>query len=355
MIYLLLIPLFFICLHLSYVCVALVYPKLTSKKSAAPMEEPSGKTYTIEHIVCFKNETAFVQKKLENAYSLDTRHEIHHTFINDNSSDDTPALLETLAKNRTTLIHNTTNIGKNQSQIKAVNQSESDFLLFTDANVFITDDTVESLIAAFDEDTGGVTGNVRVTTDLKNQDFSGRYWELEKKLKAFQSLFGTVIGFDGGLYCVKRDYYCLTRENELSDLETAFLIFEQQKKTKYITHATALELEKRTLKNSIRSRIRACNRSFWSFHRIFKYLKQLKPMVIFHFVCHKILRYLSAITFILFLPLIVLVLFKTSIYLPLLFLVPAVTRITLESIALCIGGIIALTGTEYKTWSQKKL
>lgn len=77
-------------------------------------------------------------------------------------------------------------------------------------------------------------------------------------------------------------------------------------------------------------------------------------MVIFHFVCHKILRYLSAITFILFLPLIVLVLFKTSIYLPLLFLVPAVTRITLESIALCIGGIIALTGTEYKTWSQKK-
>ncbi len=355
MIYLLLIPLSFICLHLAYVCVALVYPKLTAKKGVDPMEDSFGKAYTIEHIVCFKNETAFVQKKMENAYSLDTRHKIHHTFINDNSSDDTPTLLETFAKDNTTLIHNTTNLGKNQSQIKAVNQSESDFLLFTDANVFISDDTIESLIGAFDEDTGGVTGNVRVTTDLKNQDFSGRYWELEKKIKAFQSLFGVVIGFDGGLYCVKRDSYCLTRENELSDFETAFLIFEQQKKTKYISNATALELEKRTLKNSIRSRIRACNRVFWSFYRIFKYLKRLRPVVILHFVCHKILRYASAITFVLFLPLIVLVLYEISIFLLLLFIVPAVTRITLESIALCIGGIIALTGTEYRTWSQKKL
>lgn len=353
----LIIPIAVILVHVLYVAAAVVFGRSGKPGRQAHAGGEDTPKYTIEHIVCFKNETAFVQKKVENCYELENFcHDIHHTFINDNSTDDTPALLQEYAReDRTSIITNTTNRGKNQSQIKAVNNSEYDFLLFTDANVFITPETVENLINGFDDDTGGVTGNVRVTTDLENQDYSGRYWELEKKIKAFQTRVGAVIGFDGGLYCVKRQNYCLTRENELSDFETAFLIFEQKKQTRYIPEARAVELEKRTMQNSIRSRIRACNRVFWSFRRIFKYIRHLHPMVIAHFFFHKLIRYLAAVTFVLFLPVIIYALFTLSPFLLLIFCVPAVFRIVMECIALCIGGLIAMGGTEYKTWTQKKL
>lgn len=344
----LIVPFLFLFLHVMYVLTA-YFIKRPPKRSQINQNR-----FKIEHIVCFKNEKAFIQKKLESLKKLNLSHEIHHTFIDDNSDDNTYELLQQHKFENCSIIQNTENLGKNQSQIKAVNQTQSDFLLFTDANVFITGETVERLIDAFDDNTGGVTGNVKITTDLENQDFSGKYWEVEKKIKAFQTRFKTVIGFDGGLYCVKRKNYNLSRENELSDFETAFLIFEQKKDTKYVHEAVAVELEKRTIKNSLKSRIRACNRVFWSFYRIFKYLPKLDTRVIFHFFMHKIIRYAAAVTYVLCLPLILFKIISSAPLLLLFFFLPPVIRLSLECISLFIGGLIALSGKEYTTWSQAK-
>lgn len=352
MLKLLLIPGFFMALHIAYVAIAIMYTAVNKKNNAD--SEKKNKKYKIEHIVCFKNESHFVEQKLANSYSLNISHELHHTFVNDNSHDNTLELLHKFKDDTTKIISNSINYGKNQSQIKAVNQSQSDLLLFTDANVFLTSEAVEHLVAGFDDFTGGVTGNVRITTDYKKQDTSGKYWEIEKIIKEFQTRFHTVIGFDGGFYCIKRENYYLKRENELSDFESAFLIFENKKGTKYIQQALVTEVERRTLRNSFRSRIRASNRTFWSFFRIFKYARHLDWIVLMHFFLHKIVRYLAAISLIIALPFILLCLFNISAFLLLIVLLPWVGRLILECAALCLGGVIALTGKEYTTWSQKK-
>lgn len=348
---LVLIPFILIFLHITYIIICILSSKNNIRSN---LKEQNSESISIEHIVCFKNETAFIKKKLEDLRELETIHKVHHTFIDDNSDDDTFELLNKYKFDNSSIIKNNTNLGKNRSQIKAVNQTSSDYILFTDANVFITGETIDRLINGFDSDTGGVTGNVKITTNFQNQDFSGKYWELEKKIKGFQTRFGSVIGFDGGLYCVKRENYNLSRENELSDFETAFLIFEQQKKTKYIHEAKAVELEARTIKNSLKSRIRACNRVFWSYYRIFKYINELSPTVLIHFLFHKIIRYLAAITYVITFPLLLIALVEFSYFLLAVFCIPAVYRLSLECGSLVIGGVIALTGKEYKTWSQAK-
>lgn len=345
------IPIVFISLHLVYIACGLLYLR-TRRRELKQKGRP--RTYAIEHIVCFKNESTFVRRKLENAYSLSTRHDIHHTFVNDNSEDDTLSLLEQHAGENTRIINNTTNYGKNGSQIRAVNASESDLLLFTDANVFLNSEAVEALVTGFDQDTGGVTGNVKITTDLTHQDFSGRYWEIEKRIKEFQTLFGTVIGFDGGFYCIKRENYYLKRENELSDFESAFLILENGKKTRYVSDAEVVELERRTLRNSFKSRMRASNRVFWSFGRISKYAPRLKPMVLLHFFFHKIARYCASLSLILALPFAVPAMVRYAPVLLVLFLLPWVWRILMECAALTFGGVVALSGKEYTTWSHTK-
>lgn len=340
------IPIFLGLVHFAYIVAAIFF----RKHHEDDFEE---KDFSIEHIICFKNESRFVEKKLENCYSLDFK-KIHHTFINDNSTDNTLELLNRYKDDNTMIISNETNLGKNQSQIKAVGETKSDLLLFSDANVFIDTDSLSKLIKKFNSDIGGISGNVTITTDMEHQDMSGKYWQLEKILKQFQSRFGSVIGFDGGFYCVKRKNYKLKRENELSDFETAFLIFEQGKLTNYTDKATAIELEKRKIKDSLKARMRASNRVFWSYRRIFKYIDKLSIPSLVHFSLHKLVRYLGIITYVISLPFIVVDLFKISPFLLLIFFIPQFLRFTLESIALCLGGIIALSGKEYRTWSHQK-
>lgn len=350
--YILIISILLILLHAIYIIFGYYYTKINNKHFG---KNTNFKKYKIEHIVCFKNESNFIQKKLYNIYNWKTNHDLHHTFVNDNSSDDTLQLLNKFKDSNTSLINNTVSIGKNQAQIKAVGQSNSDLVLFTDANVFLENDAVDKLVQEFNEDTGGVTGNVKITTDLTKQDFSGQYWEVEKKIKEFQSIFGSVIGFDGGFYCIKRENYYLKRENELSDFESAFLIFENQKRTRYVKDAIALELERRTLINSFKSRVRASNRIFWSFFRISKYFRKLHPMVIFHFFFHKIVRYLACILLVLSFPFIIGMLLQLTTLILFVLLLPWLWRLIFECTALCVGGLIALTGKEYRTWSHTKL
>lgn len=135
------LPIVLISLHILYVISGLIWVNMIDHGQES---QPDKETYSIEHIVCFKNESRFVSKKLENSYELITLHNIHQTFVNDNSENDTFAQLQTYQQANTTIINNTLNLGKNLSQIEAVNQTDSDLLLFTDANVFLNSEAVES-------------------------------------------------------------------------------------------------------------------------------------------------------------------------------------------------------------------
>ena len=340
------IPLVLGSIHALYILTAILCPK--NKKNIS-----EGKIYRIEHIVCFKNESKFIEGKLRNCYQISYPY-IHHTFVNDNSSDNTLELLKEYKRADTVLMNNESNLGKNQSQMKAVKHTDSDLLLFTDANVFLDKNAVTYLVRHFDDNISGVCGDVTVTTDMKHKEIGGRYWEIEKQIKKFQSLSGSVIGFDGGFYGVRRADYNLTKKNELSDFESAFLLFEQGKQIRYAEDALAVEQERRKIKDSFKARIRASNRVIWSFIRIFRYIHKLRVSVLTHFIFHKILRYIFIITFVLSLPFIILDMFEISPFFLLIFFIPPIFRFTVESIALCIGGIVALTGKEYTTWSNKK-
>jgi poly-beta-1,6-N-acetyl-D-glucosamine synthase len=331
---------------LLYILTAILCPKNKKKIS-------DGKIYRIEHIVCFKNESDFIEEKLKNCYEI-SYSDIHHTFVNDHSSDNTLELLKKYKRADTVLMNNESDLGKNQSQMKAVKHTDSDLLLFTDANVFLDKNAVTYLVRHFDENISGVCGDVTVTTDMKHKEISGRYWEIEKRIKHFQSLTGSVIGFDGGFYGIRRADYTLTKKNELSDFESAFLLFEQGKQIRYAEDAFAVEQERRKIKDSFKARIRASNRVIRSFIRIFRYVHKLRASVVTHFLFHKILRYILIITFTLSLPFIIMDMFGISPVLLLILFIPPVFRFIIESVALCIGGIVALTGKEYTTWSNKK-
>ena len=98
-------------IHVGYIITAMISSWLNSK---VKKQKETASEYSIEHIVCFKNESKFIKRKLENTYSLDNPN-IHNTFVNDNSSDDTLALLNNYKGQNTRIVTNEESIGKNSS------------------------------------------------------------------------------------------------------------------------------------------------------------------------------------------------------------------------------------------------
>lgn len=339
--------------HFFYLFLSMIYGR---KPSASPHPSPF---FSVEHIVCFRNESAFVRRKLENCSEIHYPH-IHHTFIDDQSDDDTGALLEKCRTANVTVIHNDRNIGKNASQIRAASQTDADLLLFTDANVFLAPDALSHVISSFTANTGGVTGNVTMTRtmDRVERDAMGKYWELEKRVKKFQSRWGAVIGFDGGFYCVRRTHFSLGEGFELGDLDTALNLLSKGLKVRFSENAHAMELEHREMRASFCARIRTANRTLWSLFRNRSFVRRVPLSVSIHLMCHKWMRYGFLISVPLSLPFLLFDLAVRSWFFLLLaglaIASPPVFRFLLECFAVFVGGFLALCGKEYRTWSTPK-
>jgi cellulose synthase/poly-beta-1,6-N-acetylglucosamine synthase-like glycosyltransferase len=315
--------------------------------------------FSVEHIVCFRNESAFVRRKLQNCSEIQYPH-IHHTFIDDQSEDDTGSLLESFRATGVRVIHNDRNIGKNASQIRAASQTQADLLLFTDANVFLAPDALSHVVSSFTPDTGGVTGNVTMTRTIDRvvRDAMGKYWELEKRVKKFQSHWGAVIGFDGGFYCVRRNHFSLAEGFELGDLDTALNLLSRGLRVRFSEKARAMELEHREIRASFSARIRTANRTLWSLFRNRSFVRQAPFSVSVHLICHKWLRYGFLISVPPSLPFFLFDLAGRSLFCLLIaggaMAIPPVFRFLMECLAVFTGGALALCGKEYRTWSTPK-
>ena len=121
---LLLVPAILGFIHFTYILIAILYYYKT--KPARQSNNEFQPNFSIEHIICFKNESRFIREKLHNCYSIKYPH-IHHTFVNDNSTDNTLEVLEKYAKDDDSIINNKENKGKNQSQITCSQSIEIGF------------------------------------------------------------------------------------------------------------------------------------------------------------------------------------------------------------------------------------
>lgn len=248
-------------------------------------------------LFCAYNETAAMPEKIANLVAIKALHpDIQILAFDDGSSDDTarqlaarPDILTLVRGNRS---------GKAHGMKRLAAMATGDVLIFTDANVVLTPQSVAKLLAYYgDPMIGGVLGSLHYLQDESSATASvgQSYWKLEERLKDLESRSGNVLGADGSIFSIRRALYPEFPDTVLDDLTVSMAVIFAGKRLIKVSDVIAHERLVAGRTDEYRRKVRIAARA-WHTH---SYLRpQLRRMTLvdrFKYGSRKIVRWFGAV------------------------------------------------------------
>ena len=251
---------------------------------------------TISIIIPAYNEAKDMERKIRNTLALDYPREKMEILIgSDGSTDKTAEIVKKFENPNIQFVEFAENRGKTAVQNDLVNLSKGEILIFTDAASFIEEDTLLKIVRNFaDESVGCVAGRMHfVQTDCNiTTQSQGLYWRYESKIRRLEANLGRLIGVDGPLYAVRRDFYVPLARNIISDLITPLLVLKEKKRVVLESEAFVYEDPTREPKQELTTRRRITLRGLASLFAHSELLNPLGfPLLTTQIFFHKILRW----------------------------------------------------------------
>jgi poly-beta-1,6-N-acetyl-D-glucosamine synthase len=165
------------------------------------------------------NEGGVIQEKI---YSiLNSRYPpdcLEIIVVEDGSTDQTAQKVLDIQDRRVHLNHSAVRGGKMAAINRAVQQSTSSFLVFTDANAMLLPETLQNLLSNFaDPEVGCVTGRKTVAGKGEVQQNENIYWRYEAMIKRLESKIGSTPAAVGELQAVRREAFRLPDKKIIND------------------------------------------------------------------------------------------------------------------------------------------
>ena len=253
--------------------------------------EPIEPTVTV--IVAAYNEEAAIERRLENLLALDYPAEkLELVVASDASSDRTHELVEGFAP-RVRLIVNERG-GKVAAQNRAVRETTSELVAFSDANATWAPDALRLLVRSFaDPEVAYVCGRlVLETADGSNRE--GVYWRYELAQRAAESRLGSITGGNGSIYAVRRSDYVEVDPKWGHDLSFPYRMVQAGRRAIYDPAARASEKPTPTNETEYRRKVRMFEHC-WEIALRGSMLKRLPPGYLAAVISHRVLRYGSGV------------------------------------------------------------
>lgn len=255
-------------------------------------ENSKGELPTVTIVTPVYNEFNNVQRKLESLRQQRYPAEkLHLIFISDGSTDGTESFLSN--QGDVTLICNPQRMGKPRSLNTAMQQVETDIVVFTDARQPLNDNAVEQLVQRLQNpDIGAVSGELLFRDPHSNTGQNvGLYWRYEKWLRAAESQYYSTAGATGALYAIrKNDYQPLPDDTLLDDFEIPIQILRKGKRTVFEPNAQAYDDVQEEVSRERTRKIRTLTGNYQSFQRNPWLFSPLKNPIFFQFISHKVFR-----------------------------------------------------------------
>jgi cellulose synthase/poly-beta-1,6-N-acetylglucosamine synthase-like glycosyltransferase len=168
-------------------------------------------TPSLTVVVAAHDEEAVIGAKLANLLTLDYPTErLRVVVVSDGSTDGTETVVADHATRdgRVRLVA-LPRVGKSVALNRAVAATDSDIVVFSDANSMLAPDALRQLVRPFADPTvGAVAGDQRYTTPDGVgglADAERGYWDLDRHLKVAASSAGNAISSTGALHAVRRE------------------------------------------------------------------------------------------------------------------------------------------------------
>lgn len=246
-------------------------------------------------IVAAYNEADYMLDKIKN--TLELRYpvgKLNVIFVTDGSTDGTPEIVKAFPEIR--LLHDNARRGKISAVHRAIEQVETELLVFTDANTFLNPDAMLLLCRHYkDSKIGAVAGEKRVMIEEHADATAGEgiYWKYESKLKSWDSELYSVVGAAGELFSIRRSLYEPVPSNSvLDDFMISMRIAEKGYKIVYEPDAYAQERSSANISEELKRKVRIAAGGIQSVIWLKRILNPfLYPVLTFQYISHRVLRW----------------------------------------------------------------
>jgi len=278
--------------YIGYPLILWVLGRLGGKKTAQKRFTP-----TLSLIIAVHNEEEVISDKLENSLKLEYPHgNLEIIVVSDGSTDHTEEIVKRY-ESRGIRLYRLARCGKMRALEHAVAQAKGEILAFTDANTWISPNSLCDLAGHFaDKRVGGVCGRKRIGREVDGE-FTGLgegiYWKYDQLLKRWESRLGKTIAADGALYAIRRELFKRPEDPaQADDIAISIRVPMQGRHLLFETDAVAWEAPPGSAEGEFWRKVRVANhasRSFWNFR------KALNPLRTGFYAVeiwsHKLLRY----------------------------------------------------------------
>jgi len=243
------------------------------------------------------NEKRVIAEKLRNTLELDyPRHMLEVIVVSDCSDDGTDDIVRDFAASGVRLVRQTERLGKSCGLNLGVQHASGEVLLFSDANSMYQADALRKLVRHFvNPAVGYAVGNCayrEAAGQAPSAESEGLYWKLETWLKEKESDFGSVVGGDGAIYCIRRELFTPLRATDINDFLNPLQIIVRGYRGVYDRSAVCYEDAGDSFDKEFHRKVRIISRSLNAVRRAPRVmLPWSDPRHWLALVSHKILRW----------------------------------------------------------------
>jgi cellulose synthase/poly-beta-1,6-N-acetylglucosamine synthase-like glycosyltransferase len=259
----------------------------TRRVRKAPLEP------TVTAIVAAYNEEPVIERRLENLLALDYPPDRLQIVVTSDASTDRTHELVARFGDRVRLIVNPRG-GKVAAQNRAVRETESEIVAFSDANATWAPNALRELVSNFaDPDVAYVCGRlVLEAADGSNKE--GVYWRYELAQREAESRLGSITGGNGSIYAVRRSDYVEVDPKWGHDLSLPYRMVQAGRRAVYEPAAEAFERATPSNETEYRRKVRMFEHC-WEITLRGSLLKRLPFGYLLEVISHRLLRYGSGV------------------------------------------------------------
>jgi cellulose synthase/poly-beta-1,6-N-acetylglucosamine synthase-like glycosyltransferase len=195
-------------------------------------------------IIAAYNEESCIKARVENLLSLDYPQDKLTILIGSDGSQDNTAEILTSFDHVNLKIHIfEENRGKMSVLNDLVEQANSDYIVFSDANTHFNKNTIENLVRHFDhDDIGAVCGELHLVDVDSGDNKDNIYWRYEQVLKFHEARLNALQGANGAIYAIRKELFIPLPANTIvDDFQIAMNIAKQGARLIYDPEAIAIE------------------------------------------------------------------------------------------------------------------
>jgi glycosyltransferase involved in cell wall biosynthesis len=253
-------------------------------------------TPTVALVVSAHNEEAVIRRRLENLLELEYPAErVEIVVASDGSSDRTDEIVEEIAARepRVRLLR-CPREGKVAAQHRAVRETESEALAFTDANTLWRSDALRLLVRNLaDPEVGYVCGQLRLESS-EGENLEGLYWRYEVWVREQESRASSITAGNGAIYAVPRDAYVEDDPRFGHDFGFPYLMEQRGRRAVYEPAAVAVERAASETEDEYGRKVRTIAR-VWGHILTGRVFRPVRPLYAVQLFSHRILRYSSGL------------------------------------------------------------